>query len=64
MAGSALAIRTDLHTPAGLRRLARRERERRAVTRMLALANALEGMTRAEAARRAGGMGRQALRGW
>jgi len=61
MAGSALAIRTDLHTPADLRRLARRERERRATVRMLALANALEGMTRAEAARLAG-MERQALR--
>ena len=61
MAGSALAIRTDLYTPADLRRLARRERERRAAMRMLALANALEGMTRAEAARLAG-MERQALR--
>ena len=61
MAGSALAIRMDLYTPADLRRLARRERERRAAMRMLALANALEGMTRAEAARLAG-MERQALR--
>ena len=61
MAGSALAIRMDLYTPADLRRLARRERERRAALRMLALANALEGMTRAEAARLAG-MERQALR--
>jgi transposase len=61
MAGNALAIRTDLYMPADLRRLARRERERRAAMRMLALANALEGMTRAEAARLAG-MERQALR--
>ena len=42
MAGSALAIRMDLYTPADLRRLARRERERRAALRMLALATALE----------------------
>jgi transposase len=61
MAGSALAIRMGLYTPADLRRLARRERERRAAMRMLALAHALEGMTRAGAARLAG-MGRQALR--
>jgi transposase len=61
MAGGALAIRTDLYTPAALRRWARRERERRAAMRMLALANALEGMRRAEAARLAG-MERQALR--
>jgi transposase len=61
MAGGALAIRTDLYTPAALRRLARRERERRAAMRMLALANALEGMRRAEAARLAG-MERRALR--
>ena len=61
MAGSALAIRMDLYTPADLRRLARRERERRAARRMLALANALAGMTRAEAARLVG-MERQALR--
>ena len=61
MAGSALAIRTDLHTADDLRRLARREWDRRAAMRMLALANAMEGMTRAEAARLAG-MERQALR--
>src|SRR3954470_972131 len=61
MGGSALAIRTDLHTADDLRRLARRERDRRAAMRMLALASALEGMTRAEAARLAG-MERQALR--
>src|SRR3954452_5563248 len=61
MGGSALAIRTDLHTADDLRRLARRERDRRGAVRMLALANAMEGMTRAEAARLAG-MERQALR--
>src|SRR5829696_96386 len=44
-----------------LRRLARREPDRAAAARMFAIANALEGMTRAEAARLAG-MERQALR--
>ena len=58
--GAALAIRDDL-TPAALRRQARREGNRRAALRMLAIANALEGMSRAEAARLAG-MERQALR--
>jgi transposase len=47
--------------PAGLRRLARRERNPRTATRMLAIAAALEGKNRAEAARLAG-MERQALR--
>jgi transposase len=59
--GAALEIRTDLAGPAELRRLARRERDPRTATRMLAIANALEGMSRAEAARLAG-MERQALR--
>jgi transposase len=58
--GTALAIRDDL-TPAALRRRARFEPNRRAALRMLALANALEGLSRAEAARLAG-MERQALR--
>ena len=58
--GTALAIRDDL-TPAALRRHARREANRRAALRALAIANALEGMSRAEAARLAG-MERQALR--
>jgi transposase len=58
--GAALAIRDDL-TAAALRRHARFEPNRRAALRMLALANALEGMSRAEAARLAG-MERQALR--
>ena len=58
--GAALPIRDDL-TPEALRRRARREPNRRASLRMLAIANALEGMSRAEAARLAG-MERQALR--
>src|SRR4051794_27804105 len=58
--GAALPIRDDL-TPEGLRRKARHEANRRAALRMLAIANALEGMSRAEAARLAG-MERQALR--
>ena len=56
----ALAIRQDLSAEE-LRRLARREPERRAAMRLLAIANALEGLSRAEAARLAG-MERQALR--
>jgi transposase len=59
--GAALEIRTDLASPAQLRRLARRERNPRTATRMLAIAGALEGKSRAEAARLAG-MERQALR--
>jgi putative transposase len=58
--GAALAIRDDL-TPAALRRHARHEPDRRAALRLLAIANALEGASRAEAARLAG-MERQALR--
>jgi transposase len=56
----ALAIRRDL-SAAELRRLAHREPNRRAAMRLLAVANALEGMSRAVAARLAG-MERQALR--
>jgi hypothetical protein len=48
------------YSPADLRQRAARERDPRAVLRLLAIANALEGMTRAEAARLAG-MERQAL---
>lgn len=59
--GAALEIRTDLASPARLRALARRERNPRTATRMLAVASAMEGMSRAEAARLAG-MERQALR--
>src|SRR3954471_7533478 len=58
--GAALPIRDDL-TPEALRRKARHEANRRAAPRMLAVANALEGMSRVEAARLAG-MERQALR--
>ena len=58
--GAALTIRDDL-TSEALRRHARHEPNRRAALRALAIANALEGMSRAEAARLAG-MERQALR--
>ena len=58
--GAALTIRDDLPA-AALRRRARHEPNRRAALRMLAIANAPEGMSRAEAARLAG-MERQALR--
>src|ERR687886_763981 len=50
-------------TPAQLRALARRERDGRVSARLLALANALDGMSR-EAAARAAGMDRQTLRDW
>src|SRR3954469_13574185 len=60
MGGRALTIRTDLPA-AELRRLARREEDRAAAARMQAIAGALEGLSRAEAARLAG-MERQALR--
>jgi transposase len=56
----ALAIRRDL-SAAELRRLGRREPDRRAAMRLSAIANALDGLSRAEAARLAG-MERQALR--
>jgi transposase len=59
---AALEIRKD-RTPAVLRKEAKRERDPRAARRMLAIANALAGMSRAEAAR-AAGMDRQALRDW
>jgi hypothetical protein len=59
--GAAPEIRTDLASPARLRRLARRERNPRAASRMPAIAGAPEGMSRAEAARLAG-MERQAPR--
>ena len=58
---AALEIRRDLFSPVELRSRARRERNPRTTTRMLAIATALEGLTRAEAARLAG-MERQALR--
>ena len=58
---AALEIRGDLFSPTELRARARRERNPRTATRMLAIAHALEGLRRAEAARLAG-MERQALR--
>ncbi|CAK0774634.1 transposase [Azospirillaceae bacterium] len=58
--GAALAIRTDL-SPADFRALAHRERNGKAVKRMLALAYCLEGMERGKAAELVG-MDRQVLR--
>src|SRR4051812_50198149 len=58
--GSPLKIKED-RTPAELRRLARRERGGRIAARLYAIANALDGMSRAAAAQLAG-MERQALR--
>ena len=55
-----LAIRTDVATASELRQHARKARGR-TVQRLLAIAHALEGMTRAEAAR-AAGIERQSLR--
>ena len=57
-----LPIRTD-RDPAELRRLARRERDGRVSARLLALANALDGLPREEAARLAGMTG-QTLGDW
>ena len=59
--GQGLAIREDVATAAELRRLAKKEPRRRTAQRMLAIANALEGMSRAQAAR-AAGIERQSLR--
>jgi transposase len=59
---AALEIRKD-RSPAVLRKEAKAESDARAGRRMLAIANALDGMSRAEAAR-AAGMDRQALRDW
>lgn len=58
--GRPLSIRDD-RSAVELRLLARRERSGRVAARLYAIANALDGMTRAEAARLAG-MERQALR--
>ncbi len=58
--GGALEIRDDL-TSKELRARAARETSNRAARRLLAIANALDGMSRAEAAK-AAGMERQALR--
>ena len=57
-----LPIRTD-RDAAALRRLARRERDGRVSARLLALANALDGLPREEAARLAGMTG-QTLGDW
>src|SRR5947209_20449086 len=54
---------TTGRTPAELRALARRERDGRVSARLLALTNALDGMSRDQAAR-AAGMDRQTLRDW
>ena len=56
-----LAIRDGITTAAELRRLAKKEPRRRTMQRMLALANAMDGMSRTEAAR-AAGIERQSLR--
>ena len=58
----ALSIRRD-RTPIVLRKLAKAEADARVARRMLAIANALDGMSREEAARSAG-MDRQTLRDW
>ena len=55
-------IRTDIPAER-LRRLARRETDGRVASRLLGLANALDGMDRGQAARLAG-MDRQTLRDW
>lgn len=59
---AALEIRKD-RTAVVLRREAKAESDARAARRMLAIANALSGMSRDEAAR-AAGMDRQTLRDW
>src|SRR5919112_1470434 len=58
----AVPIATE-RKPAELRALARRKRDGRVSARLLALANALDGMSR-DAAARAAGMDRQTLRDW
>src|SRR3954464_3025822 len=62
MAARGLAIRADVATAPELRRLAKKEPRRRNAQRMLAIANALDGMSRADAAR-AGGTERHARAG-
>ena len=60
--GAPVPVRDDI--PAGrLRRLARKEANGRVACRLLALANVLDGLSREDAARRAG-MDRQTLRDW
>lgn len=60
--GAPLAVRQDIPADA-LRRLARREADGRVGSRLFAIANVLDGMDRATAAR-AAGMDRQTLRDW
>jgi transposase len=60
--GAAIPIRTDIPAEE-LRRLARQETNGRVACRLLAVANALDGMSREAAARQAG-MDRQTLRDW
>ena len=60
--GAPLPIRDDIPA-AQLRRLARQETNGRVACRLLALANVLDGMSREDAAGRAG-MDRQTLRDW
>ena len=59
---ASLSIRRD-RTPAVLRKLAKSESDARIARRILAVANALDGMSR-EAAARSAGMDRQTLRDW
>jgi transposase len=59
---AALVIRKD-RTPVALRKLAKQTDDARVARRMLAIANALDGMSREDAARSAG-MDRQTLRDW
>ena len=59
---AALEIRKD-RTPLVLRKLAKSESDTRVARRILAIANALDGMSREDAARSAG-MDRQTLRDW
>lgn len=59
---AAVALRTDISAD-DLRRLARRETDSRVARRMLAIAGALDGLSRQRAARQAG-MDRQSLRDW
>jgi transposase len=59
---TALSIRRD-RTPEVLRKLAKSEADARVARRLLAIANALSGMSRKEAAE-AAGMDRQTLRDW
>lgn len=59
---AALTIRKD-RTPVMLRKLAKAEEDARVARRMLAIANALDGMSR-EAAAQTAGMDRQTLRDW